>query len=431
MTAPHYVTLQDAVSTFGAEQLVNPVCFHCGSRHVPNGESVHGVILCRSCQFTCDECEETFVNARREAYVPWRLPADSPLTRERWINVNSTGGRYRTCCAPCAENVSARCERCLDSFEVHSLDDDNHCHHCAEIIADEEQEAEQRARERAIGGYHNAERKRATRLVHSAWTKRHNRFIGVESEAECNGRIERCDAAHAVLNAAHGRLDWKHEPMTSRLLFCEHDGSLDDGFEMITQPMGLDTHRELWARVCNTHAVRSLRAHDTTTCGLHVHVSRAGLSALTIAKVVCFLNSDFNDRFITLIARRIGNGYCKKKAAEKVRANLRNSWDRYERLNLTNPHTVEFRIFRGTTNYKTLIGSVEFCHNVIEFCAQAGLESLTLEAFIAWLYRPEQKADSVELRALIARRLDGPTRLRISHLIPTHKPRPTTTTTGA
>jgi len=289
---------------------------------------------------------------------------------------------------------------------------------------EEEAEAEREARERnnAIGAYHNSERKRATRPVVSPWTLAHRRLIGVETEVECGNRVVPNDAARAVLDAAHPS-GWQDLPLSSRVLFCEHDGSLDDGFELITQPMGLDTQRELWARVLNSRAVRNLRSHDTETCGLHVHVSRAGLSQLTIAKAVCFLNADTTDRLITLLARRNGNGYCKKKTANVVRAADRHSFDRYERLNLTNSATVEFRIFRGTTNYSTLIGSIEFAHNVLEFCAQASVASLTLEAFITWLYSPAQKADSVELRALIARRLDGPTRKRIGHLIPATKAR--------
>jgi hypothetical protein len=312
-------------------------------------------------------------------------------------------------------NGLGQCESCHD-YEVE----------CRERELEEEREAERRANN-AIGAYHNQDRRRATRAQNDAWTARYTRHIGVENEVECGSRIEPNDAAKSVLDAAHPR-GWKGEPLSSRLMFCEHDGSLDDGFELITQPMSLPAQRELWARVLNSRAVRELRSHDTDTCGLHVHVSRTGLSQLTIAKAVCFLNADTNDRFVTLLARRAGNGFCKKKTANAVRAADRTSWDRYERLNLTNDKTVEFRIFRGTTNYRTLIGSVEFCHAVLEFCAQSSVADLTVEAFVAWLYAPAQKADSVELRALIARRLDGPTRKRIGHLIPTHKPAPTPAT---
>ena len=341
--------------------------------------------------------------------------------------VEGYNGIRRIVCQECADTCGT-CPVCeMQRVVDGGADGEGMCQCCLdhELECREHEEAEERERNNAIGSYHNAERKRATRPVVSPWTIKHGRLIGVETEVECGGRVYANDAASAILDAAHPD-GWRCVALRERVLFAEFDGSLDDGFELITQPMGLDTLRELWARVLNSRAVRNLRSHDTTTCGLHVHVSRAGLSQLTIAKAVCFLNADTTDRFITLLARRDGNGYCKKKTANAVRASDRTSYDRYERLNLTNPHTVEFRIFRGTTNYRTLMGSVEFAHNVLEFCAQAGVSSLTLEAFVLWLYAPAQKADSVELRALIARRLDGPTRKRIGHLIPTHKPAPAT-----
>ena len=397
-----------------------PYCAGCLSNYdltAPMRENVDGevLILCAACVYRCEECEREFTGAHS---------LDGAFADVAWSPqhyVEARGGSFYTMCESCADECGT-CRACDDvRITRGGYDGDGLCESCHDY---EQEEARERERERndPIGGYHNTERKRATRFVPSPWAERHNRHVGVEVEVECAGRIGRADAARAVLDAAHPH-GWQGNPLRDRLLFCEHDGSLDEGFELITQPMGLDTQRELWARVLNSRAVRDLRSHDTTTCGLHVHVSRTGLSQLTIAKVVCFLNADTNDRFITLLARRDGNGYCKKKLAEKVRGNLRTSWDRYERLNLLNQYTIEFRIFRGTTNYKTLIGSVEFAHNVVEFCTQASLTELNVESFITWLYAPAQKADSVELRGLIARRLDGPTRKRIGHLIPAAKPR--------
>jgi hypothetical protein len=404
-----------------------PQCVGCHTTYdltAPRRVDVEGnsVILCTACIWTCSTCRHEFSSDAdvREMF------ADVGESCENYIEGNA--GRTYTMCERCADDCGT-CMACdTQRITRGGFDGEGLCESChdyeRECAAREQEEREEEARERnnPIGAYHNQDRKRATRPVVSPWTLAHRRLIGVENEVECGSRIVPNDAARAVLDAAHPQ-GWQALALSSRLMFCEHDGSLDDGFELITQPMGLDTLRELWARVLGSRAVRDLRSHDTETCGLHVHVSRAGLSQLTIAKAVCFLNADTTDRLITLIARRNGNGFCKKKIANSVRASDRISWDRYERLNLTNDKTVEFRIFRGTTNYKTLIGSVEFCHNVLEFCAQAGVSSLTLEAFIAWLYSPAQKADSVELRALIARRLDGPTRKRIGHLIPATKAR--------
>ena len=418
------MTARRAVPTLG-DRMCEPLprCCGCGTRHgivLPHRIDANGAarMVCNGCTWTCTMCHHEFHASRSLDDV---FP-DVGQCSEHYVEGHN--GRAFVVCDECLDTCGT-CHACDSVRIMHGgYDGEGQCQSCHDYEAEcrEREDEAERERNNAIGGYHNQERKRATRPVVSPWTIKHGRLIGVETEDECGGRVYANDAASAILDAAHPD-GWRNISLSSRVLFAEYDGSLDDGFELITQPMGLDTLREMWARVLNSRAVRNLRSHVTTTCGLHVHVSRAGLSQLTIAKAVCFLNADTTDRFITLLARRDGNGYCKKKTANSVRACDRTSYDRYERLNLTNPHTVEFRIFRGTTNYRTLMGSVEFAHNVLEFCAQAGVSSLTLEAFVSWLYSPAQKADSVELRGLIARRLDGPTRKRIGHLIPAAKAR--------
>ena len=56
-----------------------------------------------------------------------------------------------------------------------------------------------------------------------------DRFFGVELEIDGGG--EYTDNAESILSIANRE---------QNLIYCKHDGSLDDGFEIVTHPMSLD-----------------------------------------------------------------------------------------------------------------------------------------------------------------------------------------------
>ena len=86
----------------------------------------------------------------------------------------------------------------------------------------------------------------------------------------------------------------------------EQDSSLseapDDAFEMITQAASLPRLREYFITQFprNTGA----RSHQTTTCGLHVHVTRNIMSTAHQLRLVRFMASPAMQDFLTKVARR-------------------------------------------------------------------------------------------------------------------------------
>jgi hypothetical protein len=357
-------------------------CRDCG-RNAENVANIGGRIVCEDCSAHCEHCDEL----------------DRVDTMDR---VHTTESHWDSAlyCSCCYSDHTWACEDCgsvfADSVRQWSHEDRYGalCRVCYASAVDAARERE----ERVIGGYHSAERRAATMPVASEWTRRHgNRFIGVELEVE-----RHADSSDELHEIARTMLDVANVS-DMRRMFAEHDGSLNYGFELITQPMGLDAHRELWPRVLATSAVRELRSHDTTTCGLHVHVSRTGLSRLQIAKAVVFLNDPRNEPFIRAIARRYGNSYCKIKHVRMGVAAF--SHDRYEMLNLTPTRTVEFRLFRGTLRASTVLACVEFAHALLEWARNAACNALTWQAFVAWCYAPAQRDDTANLRAYLARRV--------------------------
>jgi hypothetical protein len=251
---------------------------------------------------------------------------------------------------------------------------------------------------RIIGNYHSS--KRYQRPIVDAWSQQHNRFFGVELEVELRGdRIDRIEKAR-ILN------DVINDGDIGSRAFFENDGSLNHGFEIVSQPMSLPMHRDVWSWLNDKEAVANLRSHNTSTCGLHVHVSRTGLTKLQIAKMVTFVNDPANEQLIRAIARRYAEGYCKIK--EKKIGSAHQSSDRYEAINLTSQNTIEFRIFKGSLKYESVIAALEFCHSLVEFtrpASEGDIGHLTTDHYMNFLSDRMHKETTV-LRPYIEQRLE-------------------------
>ena len=86
-------------------------------------------------------------------------------------------------------------------------------------------------------------------------------------------------------------------------LYIKHDGSLDDGLELVTHPMSLDfqLHRVPWAEICGKAVELGYISHQASTCGLHVHVSRAAFGETeaqqdaAIARVLYFFEKHWEE----------------------------------------------------------------------------------------------------------------------------------------
>ena len=254
-----------------------------------------------------------------------------------------------------------------------------------------------------LGNYHSS--KSQFRFQRDDWTKDHSRFLGVELEVELVDRYaERKDKARQLNELIN-------EGDVGRKVFFENDGSLTNGFEVITHPMSLPAHRELWKWLQDKGATKGLVSHKSTTCGLHVHVNRDSLTKLQIAKMVAFVNNPDNEEFMTSLARRYGNamtGFCRIKADKAKVGKAAESSDRYEAVNVTPRNTIEFRIFRGTLKYESLVAAIEFVHALCEYTARCGdcsVSDLGYEAFLKFAETKLPK-ETQTLRSYVSNRLE-------------------------
>jgi hypothetical protein len=199
-------------------------------------------------------------------------------------------------------------------------------------------------------------------------------YLGVELEFETKDR----DAArHKVGKALRG-----HAIMKS-------DGSIHNGFEVVTCPATLDIQLEVFKKFYDTKITELKNASNV---GMHVHVSRKPLSVLTVGKLTAFMNNRDNVDFITAIAGRKPNSYCRVDEYRKVSFPLTNSGggDRYNTLNLQNKETIEFRIFSTPLNYEEFASKVQFCQALVEYCKPAVMSApldiiKNYKTFVGWL----------------------------------------------
>lgn len=180
----------------------------------------------------------------------------------------------------------------------------------------------------------------------------------------------------------------KVDELMGDLVTCERDGSLDEGFEIITQPATPAAFMNKFKldELCALLDENGAKSHDTRTCGLHVHYSRAALGHTEQARdMVCakilVLMDKFTDELTKFARRDWANGrwapkysnfnadgeQSTKKLLDKYKP-CKESGDRYKALNLTNDATIEFRIFRGTLNPLALRATVALVDTIVNYC---------------------------------------------------------------
>jgi hypothetical protein len=166
------------------------------------------------------------------------------------------------------------------------------------------------------------------------------------------------------------------------------DGSIRNGFEVVTCPATLDIHLDIFKKFFDRNITELTKADNV---GMHVHVSRKPLSVLTVGKITEFMNRADNVKFITHIAGRAPNNYCRQNSDRTISypwTNQGNS-ERYNALNLNNKDTIEFRIFSTPLTYEEFAHKVQFCQALVDYCkpAASGLplkQHTSHHSFINW-----------------------------------------------
>ena len=222
-----------------------------------------------------------------------------------------------------------------------------------------------------------------------------NRFFGIELEIDCGGKDN--NNARLLKDIANTHHDH---------VYTKSDGSLDDGFEIVSHPMTLDYHiHEMnWQSVLQKAVSLGYRSHQTSTCGLHIHVNRNAFGENqsdqedVIARVLYFVELHWNELLcfsrrsegdIHRWAARYGYEKTSRQILDKAK---KGSCGRYAAVNLCNYSTIEFRLFHGTLKYNTFIATLqlvdEIC-NAALFMSEDELEKQSWCDFVQNITQPE------------------------------------------
>lgn len=216
-------------------------------------------------------------------------------------------------------------------------------------------------------------------------------------ELEIDGAGEDNENASTLLNIANR----KHS-----FAYCKHDGSLDDGFEIVTHPMSLECqlHEMPWEAVLHEAVAQGYLSHQAGTCGLHVHVSRKAFGDTydaqdsAIARVLFFVECHWREllRFSRRTQRQMDQwaaryGY-RDRPDEMLEHVKKGSGSRYTCVNLNNCDTIEFRMFRGTLKLTTLLATLQMVDHICDVAIHLSddeLRDLSWSSFVSGIKEPE------------------------------------------
>lgn len=238
--------------------------------------------------------------------------------------------------------------------------------------------------------------------------------MGVEHEMEFPSSRAVSDALTVV-----GR----YNAELGRPFYCKSDGSISNGFEMVSHPFTpdwfeqfypfdmLDELKELGASPKNSYGQDS--------AGIHVHISRDSFTTLHMYKFLHFHYMIAGD-LCKLVAGReshwarfdaevgVGSSLKRKpngdyersyaKSMREVASKKKKNSDRYVAVNMRNDATVELRYFRSTAKKERLKAYIQFVVAVWHYTKEAAMTRkskskrvMSQDDFIAYVRENEER----------------------------------------
>lgn len=196
--------------------------------------------------------------------------------------------------------------------------------------------------------------------------------------------------------------------------YMKDDGSLSDGFEIVTHPHTLSDYQTDFNWEFTSKLQRQgFRSWNTSTCGLHVHVSRTAFGTgespwgrsdrdqiilKRQAHELRFMKLIYdNQRQVERIAGRSGNTYAtfgdRGKLVQKVKFGEQSN-GRYSAINTENDATLEVRVFKGSLRKERVLSALEFVAASVEYTRD--LKVTAKNQALSWLRFTAYISDNME-----------------------------------
>lgn len=360
-------------------------CIHCGEPATTTNEC--GDWICDDCASElyvhCEQCDEL-------------VHTDDAITVSYWRWVGCIRSwQHDTYCPDCASEHLTTCVCCDEYVHIDNVTFDRNgepycedcanehlrcCDSCNEYFHWDDGEYDEDTGEsychNCIDNYNGGLSYHTTHARRFYGEPDNARYFGVEIEHDNGNALRDC-----VVDLRRELDDFAE---------LKYDGSLNCGYEIATMPASLEYHQssDWMTRVQAIASEHGFKSHDTSTCGLHVHVSRLGLGRTweerdyTIAKMILLVYR-FYYSHLRPFSRRESNRASqwasdtgvwynyqsddtRDQHTDKAKKHIQGN-GRYVALNCRPDYTVEFRIFRGSLIPATILASIELCDAISEY----------------------------------------------------------------
>lgn len=367
------------------------VCDMKGRKHSVLKESVH----------ICPDCNKKYfyINSyKNKCYHCYCITADTNeviLKTDAYYDVDSDK-YYKT------KPVEKICPCCGNSYteEGHTFMKDtaniticNHCNHELDITLNYNQQ-HYNGITGIISGYHSNDTKQ--HLYGLLKDQSAEDFKGFGFELEVDKSV--VDSGYKSLYnniVAHAIID--NTGLEKDEVFFETDSSLDNGFEIISQPHTIAAFYEKtdsWKKMLDILSDATFTSHNAGTCGLHIHVSKTWFGSserqqnFRIGKIYKFFDAYWTD--LCKASRRDTSStyYCDKnktdikcreenrkhkteshawQAQAKYDHDTRHDCESHHRaLNNSNYGTFEIRLGRGTLNKASFFAWIDLVLTIVK-----------------------------------------------------------------
>ena len=363
------------------EQLIN--CNECGNE-ISQDDSFttnSGDVVCSDCSRVCEYCERLYTSSDE-----WYNVDDQSWCESCWSNDSFTCNRCDYCvnsnrdggtnvgdeywCEDCVSNNATYCDEC-DEYYL----DGRGCENCGG----------------GDGKVHQYSYK-PNPIFHGG--NDNNLYMGFELEMSYG------DESDNYRSTIPDVLPLEQ----ADVCYLKSDSSIEGwGYELVTHPHTLGAYERannLWNYIesCRTKGARSW---DTTSCGLHVHVSRTAFKSG--AHTHRFLSLIYrNPREMMKLAGRKNSRYARFDDVYKPdewgipQFNLRDKvhaggfTERMSAVNTNNDYTLELRFFRGNMKREGIMTALELSHASVEYTRNMSVSDVKLgmlkwEWFADWV----------------------------------------------
>ena len=346
------------------------VCEGCFSRHFRECSFCNGYYHRdrmredENGNYACDECD---VISCAQCYGFMRVDSDIHWVEEEAYCMNCYEYSFRLC---------DFCEEVFNRDNLFMFDGNQYCYDCG--------------MSRDLPFQHNG------RLIRQYHTRPPIKFYTLKGEKDrmkYGIELEVENVKESISNDVMSEKCWR---IVRDFCWYNTDGSIRNGFEIITQPFTwgwYKENREIFVKLLSELRSNGFESYNPGTCGIHIHMSKEGfISDIHLFKFLKIFYDNYE--FLKAISQRDSKSTCggcqwggKRERNDNLidKAKAKRGFERYTAANLENENTVEIRIFRGTLKEESFFKNIEFVRSCVEFSSVTGVKDINVEKFVEFV----------------------------------------------